>query len=87
MKSDQMLNFMHLSNQANALRGLPARHWVLEAMRSSMRVRLGTPVAYPHLLPLYERKARFSEPGAGLWETSGRGTALARVSLSGGQNL
>ena len=39
--SDQMLNLVHLSNQANALRGLPARHWVLEAMRSSMRVRLG----------------------------------------------
>ena len=52
MKSDQMLNFMHLSNQANALRGLPARHWVIEAMRSSMRVRLGTTVAYPYLLPL-----------------------------------
>jgi len=46
-----------------------------------MRVRLGTPVAYPQLLPLYERKARFSEPGAGLWETPGRGTGLARVSL------
>lgn len=31
MKSDQMLNFMHLSNQASAFRGLPARHWVIEA--------------------------------------------------------
>ena len=30
MKSDHMLNFKHLSNQANALRGLSARHWVIE---------------------------------------------------------
>jgi hypothetical protein len=46
MKSDQMLNFMHLSNQANALRGLPARYWVIShAVLHPLR--LGTPVAYP----------------------------------------